>query len=337
MPTKRQQQLIDALAAHGNSTAAAKALGISASTLRGGLSRLRKRGLVVEPTLHVEPAPPVDEPLEELLARKRAHVERALKHEDWAKLIPVRVRDDRPIGLLIVGDPHLDDDYCDIQQIQTDLTTVGRTEGFYAGHLGDATNNWVGRLKALYANQSTRFNDGLRLAQWMFDLCPNLFVVGGNHDRWEKGMDLLRFIVRQNEILQPHGVRMALNFPSGLQLRIHARHDFPGKSQYSDTHGMKREILFGHRDDILVAGHTHVDEARIEPSIDGQVHHFYRVSGYKIIDDFAKENGFRPKRMGAAVTLVINPASRVRADIVKPFWDTEAAADFLTYLRNRKC
>jgi hypothetical protein len=290
-----------------------------------------------EEEVNVAPAPDADEPLETLIARKKAGMARSQAHEAWANLIPVTIKDNKPIGIFLVGDPHVDDDHCDIAQLEHDLTTVGRTKGFFAGHIGDLTNNWVGRLKALYANQTTSFRDGLRLTEWMLGLAPNLFVVGGNHDCWEKGMDLLSFIVKQGPSgpLQAHGARLALNFPNGEQIRIHARHDFAGKSQFSDTHGMKRELLYGHRDHILVAGHTHVDEARIEPSIDGDAHWFFRVSGYKVIDDFAKEKGFRPKRLAPGVSVVIDPTQKIPAERIKPFWDVEAAADYLTHLRQR--
>lgn len=320
-------------AAGGNLTHAAATLGITRSTMQHRLKLLRSHGAALE----VAEAPPVDEPIEDLIARKKAAMKRARDHEGWAKLIPVAVPDHKPIGLLLVGDPHVDDDHCDIDRLEHDLTTVGRTEGFYAGHVGDLTNNWVGRLARLYAAQSTTFADGLRLTEWMLGLCPNLFVVGGNHDLWGQGRDLLRFITRQTGagVAQGHGARIALRWPTGLEVRIHARHDFPGFSQYSATHGMKRELLWGHRDHILVAGHTHVDEARIEPSIDGDAHWLFRVSGYKVVDDFAKERGFRPQRLAPSTALVIDPAARVPAEIVKPFWDVEAAADYLAFKRAR--
>jgi hypothetical protein len=313
--------------------AISRELGVPRTTVRYWAQRLQP----FADEINVTPAPDPNEPLEALIARKKAGMARSNAYEAWAKLIPVQVKTSGPIGLFLVGDPHVDDDHCDIAQLEHDLSTVGRTKAFFAGHVGDLTNNWVGRLKALYANQGTTFRDGLRLTEWMLGLAPNLFVVGGNHDCWEKGMDLLNFIVKQGPSgpLQAHGARLALNFPGGQEIRIHARHDFPGKSQFSDTHGMKRELLFGHKDHILVAGHTHVDEARIEPSIDGEVHWFFRVSGYKVIDDFAKEKGFRPKRLAPGVSVVIDPSRKIPAERVKPFWDVEAAADYLTFLRSK--
>jgi hypothetical protein len=309
--------------------AACAAVGRTEASLRQW--ELRRK---LAPEITVQPAPPKDEPLDDLIARKKAGLARGVAHEAWAKLVPVQVREQRPIGVLLVGDPHVDDDGCDIGQLEHDLTTVGKTAGFYAGHIGDLTNNWVGRLARLYAHQATTFNDGLRLTEWLLGLCPNLFVVNGNHDCWEKGSDLLRFIVSAG-VHQSHGARLALRWPGGQEVRIHARHDFPGRSQFSDTHGMKRELLFGHKDHILVAGHTHVDEARVEPSIDGEVHWLFRVSGYKVLDEYAREHRFRPKRLAPAVSVVINPTAKIPAEVVKPFWDVEAAADYLTFARKR--
>jgi hypothetical protein len=321
--------------AGNNISAAADALGLHRATLQGRLRAAALRGLLdgPEPELEIEPPPSGDESLEELIDRKKRGMARSLAREDWARLIDVQVKKDGPIGLLLVGDPHVDDDHCDIAQLEHDLSTVAAHKHFYAGHLGDLTNNWVGRLKALYANQSTSFNDGLRLTEWMLNLAPNLFVIGGNHDLWEKGMDLLRFVVKQGH-LQAHGARLALRWPNGQEIRVHARHDFPGRSQFSDTHGMKRELLFGFRDHILVCGHTHVDEARIEPSLEGDVHWLFRVSGYKVIDEYAKANHFRHKRLAPSVALVIDPDAPP-SEQVKPFWCAERAADYLKFLRKR--
>lgn len=335
IPAAEMERTLRAYDDHGgNKVRAAAALGISRGALEGRLHAARRQQVRVDKLVSVQAAPDPNEPLADLLARKKAGLQRAQAHEEWAKLIPVSIHDTGPIGLLLVGDPHVDDDGCDIHRLEHDLTTVGRTRGMYAGHIGDLTNNWVGRLARLYAHQSTTFGDGIRLTEWMLSLCSNLFVVNGNHDLWNQGGDLLRFIVKAGAH-QSHGARLALRWPDGKEIRLHARHDFPGRSQFSDTHGMKREILFGHRDHILVAGHTHVDEARIEPSIDGEVHWFFRVSGYKVIDEYAKEHRFRPKKLAPSVALVIQPGASP-AEAVKPFWDVEAAADWLTFLRKRK-
>lgn len=312
-------------------------IGVSDPTLRRYLSQYGGRSGAVGPfgTEAVVPeAPAQGETVEELIARKKTLMERALKVEEWSKLIPVEVKDRSPIGLLLVGDPHVDDDHCDIARLEDDLTTVGRHKGFFAGHIGDLTNNWVGRLARLYANQSTTFGDGIRLAEWMLNLCPNLFVVNGNHDVWNNGGDLLRWIVRAG-VHNDHGARLALRWPGGQEVRIHARHQFPGKSQFSELHGMRRELLWGHRDHILACGHHHTSEAGIQPGPDGSVHWLFRVEGYKRIDGFAKEHHFPERRLAPSVALVIRPEVTVEAERIKPFWDTREAADYLRWARKR--
>lgn len=355
-------ETVTTLRAHShNQAATARALGIDRSTLRNRINIAIGRGLYSETEnplrahhhhvvprqpfgpggeLHLTPPPAeagAGETVEELVARKKRALARAQALESHQALIPVAVPDARPIALLLVGDPHVDDDGCDIARLESDLRTVAGTPGFFAGHVGDLTNNWVGRLARLYAAQSTSFNDGLRLTEWMLGLCPNLFLVGGNHDCWNNGMDLLGFITRQagnTAHVQAHGARLALRWPDGAEMRLHARHDFPGKSQFSDTHGMKRELLWGHRDHILVAGHTHVDEARVEPSLEGQAHWMFRVSGYKILDEYARASHFRAKRLAPSVAVVLDPTRPHAADRVKPFWDAREAADYLTWRRS---
>jgi hypothetical protein len=318
----------------GNESHTAAALGISRGALQNRLAGIKRtRTLALRTEIRIAEAPPADEPIGDLIARKKAGMERANAHEEWAKLIPVAVQDTLPIGLFLVGDPHVDDDHCDIGRLEHDLTTVGKTKGFFAGHVGDFTNNWVGRLARLYANQSTTAKDAQRLVEWMFGLCPSLFAINGNHDLFDGG-DVLTWIIKAG-VHQDHGARMALRWPGGHEVRIHARHDFPGRSQFSSTHGLKRELLFGHRDHVLVAGHIHVDEARIEPGADGDVHWMFRVSGYKVIDDFAKERHFHPKRLAPGVALVIDPAAKVSAEVVKPFWCVEEGADWLKFKRKR--
>lgn len=338
MPAKSltDQQIIETLRAverHGGINQAARALGLHRASLQHRLREGKARQIG---DLVVEQGPDTRASIDEILGRKRSQFARAKAAQDFHNLVNVAVPDDRPIGVLLVGDPHVDDDGCDIAQLEHDLSTVGRTPGFYAGHVGDLTNNWVGRLAALYAHQSSTFDEALQLVEWMLGLCRNLFLVNGNHDVWNNGADLLRFIAGSKIGLhQSHGVRLALNWPGGEQIRIHARHDFPGKSQFSATHGMKRELLWGHRDHILVAGHTHVDEARVEPSLEGEVHWAFRVSGYKILDAYADTHRFRPQRLAPSTAVILDPKAAIPAERVKPFWDVDEAAAVLAWKRKR--
>ena len=328
-----------ALEVHGNVSAAARALGIPRETLRGRLSAIERGAPVriASQELDIPKPPSPDEPIEDLIARKRAQYSRGKASHEYQKLIPIGVKERGPVVIAAIGDPHVDDDGCDIERLISDMTIIGKTPGMFALHLGDITNNWVGRLGRLYAHQSTKAGDGIRLAEHIFKIAPPLAVVGGNHDLWNEGMSWLSFCVRQSgcDILQSHGVRLSLNFPAGQSVRIHARHDFPGHSQFNPTHGLAKEHLFGMRDHINLAGHKHIDSIAAVPSPEGFVHWMARVSGYKLHDDYAKQGNFKEMKMAPALGLLIDPEARMPAELVKPFWCLEEAADFLAYKRRR--
>lgn len=321
-----------------NQVKTAIALGISRGALQQRLIRAesqRSSASSVALEIEVPRAPDTREPINDLLARKKAQFARELAHEEWSQLINVRVKDTGPVALCAIGDPHLDDDGCDIGAVERDMTVIGRTRGMHAVHVGDFTNNWIGRLVAKFAHQKSTFDDGIRLCEWMFDLANPLVVVGGNHDKWNEGMTWLNFVMRRvgNPVAAADGVRINFQFPAGDDIRMHVRHDFPGHSQYNPLHGLRKEALFGFRDHINIAGHKHISAAGVVPHNDGTPQWMFRVEGYKRIDEYAKAGHFAPMRLGPAVALVINPTAALPVERVKPFWCMELAADYLTYLR----
>lgn len=344
MPTPKmsQEKMAEARAAlekhGGNVTKAANYLGIPRGTLQ---VRLRAANMNRRPDDELDiPTPPdPNEPIDQLIARKAARFERDEASRAWHKLVRIGIRSGGPVVIAAVGDPHVDDDRCDIGRLIADMELIGQTPGMYALHLGDITNNWVGRLGRLYAHQSTTASDGIRLAQHMFELAPPLAVVGGNHDLWNEGMSWLNFCVRQAgveaKLIAAHGVRLELAFPGGVNVRVHARHDFPGHSQFNPVHGLVKEHLWGLRDHINIAGHKHIDAAAVAPSPEGFCHWAFRVSGYKAHDDFAAGLNLKEMKMAPTVALLIKPNARHPAELVKPYWDLEEAADHLAFLQRR--
>jgi hypothetical protein len=469
---------------HGSVHAAAKASGIARSTLRNRLARADEVGAIAphhpSATLDIPVAPDPNEPIADLIARKKAQFERDEAARAFHQLVRIGVKQPGPVIIAAIGDPHVDDDRCDIGRLISDMETIGRTQGMYALHLGDITNNWVGRLGRLYAHQSTRATDGVRLAEEIFKIAPPLALVSGNHDClsedtealtrrgwlrndeirdddevlqfvpetgacewgpilarvnrrhegemvqikspdvdaivtpghrvllradggweyrtadnlpakfavastdgrttvvragrdvsrvpyagqvwcltvdnsnflvrrngfehftgncWNEGMNWLNFCLKQATVdagmVQAHGVRIELGFPGKKSLRIHARHDFPGHSQYNANHGLQKEHLFGKRDHINIAGHRHISSVTGSPSPDGYVHWTFRVEGYKVYDDYAHSANLQEKRMGPTVGLLIDVNAKHPAEVVKPYWDLEAAADYLKFLRRK--
>lgn len=336
--TARQNEVLDAIASQGSYRKAAIFLNVNNGTVNRCISDLRSKQSKDTPirtqSIEVAQPPNGDETIEEILARKVSLFNKKKQLQDFNKLIPVSVKGDKPIAICLIGDPHIDDDGCDIVTLQNDLQTIRNTDGMYAGHVGDLTNNWVGRLARLYANQTTTASQAIKLMEWMLNEAPNLFVIGGNHDCWNQGMDLISFVLRSHQsVFNAHGARIALNFGNGQQVRIHARHDFKGHSQYNPTHGHRRTQLWeGNKDHVYVSGHRHSDACSMIPQSDGTCSWSFMVSGYKVIDEYADAGGFTEQRANPSVTIIINP-NKNKAELVKPFWDAEAGADYLKFLR----
>jgi hypothetical protein len=245
---------------------------------------------------------------------------------------------DGAIGILHFGDPHVDDDGCDIEAIERHTDLVNRTEGLFAANVGDTTNNWCGRLARLYADQTTSAAQAWKIAEWFINRCNWLYMIGGNHDLWSGSGDPLRWIAKQQDALYKSSeARLALRFPNGLEVRVNARHDHSGSSIWNPAHGPMKAALMGTRDHLYVAGHKHESAYSVlKDAISGITMHAMKVASYKIYDRYAKERGFRDNCLSPCALTTINPAlPSNHPDLIKAFWDPEEGADYLTYLRRR--
>jgi hypothetical protein len=312
-------------------------LGIVASNVEGGApKRMFPTAAPVEFTVADLPDDDID--VDELVEHRIRQFEKKVAHADATRAIPVKIRLAGPIGILHFGDPHVDDDGTDLALLRThsDLTKV---EGVFGANVGDTTNNWVGRLAKLYAEQSTSASQAWKLAEWFIGRTRWLYMIGGNHDGWSGAGDPIKWIARQSKALyQPSSARMQLEFPGGRTVIVNARHDFAGHSQYNPSHGPMKALMFGVRDHINVAGHRHISGYGVLKDPDtGRVCHAVQVASYKILDRYALEKGFRDQRISAAAFTVIDPAlPDTHPDMVKLFWCPEEGVEFLTWLRKRR-
>lgn len=229
-----------------------------------------------------------------------------------------------------------DDDGCDIIALERHVEIVNKTKGMFAGNVGDTTNNWVGRLARLYANQATTASDAWRIAEWFVKSVPWLYMIAGNHDMWSGAGDPLRWMMSQPDIYTPSQARLELQFMNGTVVRINARHDFVGRSEWNPVHALMKAASRGFRDHLFIAGHTHQSGYGLLKDPDsGIVMHCLRVAGYKVIDHYAKERGFLDSHISPCVVTVIDPDADP-AGMIQVFHDPELAADYLTYLRKRR-
>lgn len=322
----------------GSRRAAARMLGVTPDWVFRRVKVLDTKGdppAAKEFQVVMPPDPDID--VESLVEHRIRQFEKKQIHEEASKQIPVKIGIDGAIAILHFGDPHVDDDGTDLKALRehSDLT---QREGIFGANVGDTTNNWVGRLARLYAEQSTSATQAWKLAEWFVARTRWLYMIGGNHDGWAGAGDPLNWISRQQGTLyRPSEARLRLEFPNGHKVLVNARHDFRGASMYNPAHAQMKAAQFGVRDHLLVSGHRHVSGYGVvkDPET-GRICHALQVGSYKKYDRYAREKGFRDQSLGPAAMTVIDPElADDHPDLVKVFWDPDEGADYLKFKRQR--
>lgn len=244
-----------------------------------------------------------------------------------------------PFGVMVFGDPHVDNEGCDWDALLTHVKLVQETEGCMAACVGDVQDNWIGRLQRLYSKGSIRASDGWRLSEWLLDAMQWLALCGGNHDAWAHGpgTDPLKWISKQAKVMcyAPDEIRMTLKWkgrPDLEPLVWLMRHDFRGRSWFHPTHGPHKEAMLDGKCHILTAGHIHQWGQLSTEQRHDRVTHAVRVRGYKRDDEHARACGFFEQSHGESCFVVIDP-TRPEPGRTSIFWDLERGCDYLTMLR----
>lgn len=348
LPVDMAHAVIQAAETHPTLRAAAKSLGMPQNTFTTRLYRARDMlelgalpPITAPPKKAFEPAPlPSDLPsADELLRRRSKEFKRKQVAKDARTLVPIKVTCEGPIGIAHLGDPHVDDPGTDIDLLRRHIAVINKTDGLFAANVGDFSNNWVGRLARLYGEQSLSAAEAWVLVEWLIKSTQWIYLIGGNHDLWSGAGDPVQWIAKSARVnYEAHGMRLGLQFPNGKQVRVNARHDFSGHSQWNTAHGPAKAAQMGWRDHILTCGHLHISGYNIvrDPAT-GLISHALRVGSYKTYDRYAEEKGLPNQTFAVAPVTVIRP--RFADDdnrLITTFLDPEVAAEFLTWLRKRK-
>lgn len=169
-----------------------------------------------ESVAEVPDLPDEDVPIEELLEHRKEAFRRKMAAAAARRLVPVNVKIDGPVGITWFGDPHIDDDGCNLPQLEADVQAVSSTKGMLAGNIGDTNNNWIGRLARLWEHQSTTGKQAWLLVEWFVKSLPWLVFLGGNHGAWAGSGDPLQWMLRNAPTLQDDmEARFELRFPNG--------------------------------------------------------------------------------------------------------------------------
>ena len=282
-----------------------------------------------------QPMPPSDVPIEERMKQRLAAFEAKKRYEEAAKIRRVKVNVEGPFGVLHFGDPHVDDDGTDIKLLYDHVRLVNETPALFGANIGDVSNNWVGRLHRKFADQRVRQSEAWEYVEHFIQSVQWLYLINGNHDLWQGGGDVMALLSRGNTSPVNHGVRLVLDCPNGAVVRMNARHEFTGHSQWNPVHGAGKNAQLLSGDHIYINGHKHVSGYMpIKYRSQDVMMHAIQVGSYKIYDDYADEKGFVHDQFGPAVVTIIDPSKDPASPaFIKVDFDVEGAADYLTWLR----
>lgn len=268
-----------------------------------------------------------------IFAEQAEAFERKAGHHEAKGGVEVHIPGDEPFGLLLVGDPHVDDNGTDLGQLAYCLQLASRTERVWALNIGDLTNNWVGRLKAIYAHQNATEDEAVELMRWLLQAAPWLMVILGNHDKWGPSAELL---CKQYGVpYVSHGCKLSVACgDTGRVLRVDCRHNHRGHSMYNPAHGQLKQSYRGSDCHLIVGGHTHTSAHTIvRNGVTRHLSHCIRLSAFKVWDDYADAQGFDADSIGPAALAVINPKAETDTGFVSVYWDLDLGVQMLNAMR----
>ena len=345
LPEALCREAWEAVATAGTIADAARAMGISRQTLEHRYHEGRRRfgwEDVLRPAFlakaYEEPprfTPPeladASEDIEAWLDRRESEFARKKAAGDAREWMEFTITENAPFALVFVGDPHGDDDGCNISLLRRHVALIERTPGMFGVGMGDWVNSWVGRLERLYGEQATTKAQAWRFAEWILGKEFWLLMLLGNHDLWHGAGSPLRWMSRGHAVMADWQAKFQVR--CGDQVwRIWAAHDFPGSSTWNRLHAPgKRAALTGHDADLFIAAHRHCfGLAEQQDEHTGRVSWLARAKGYKVADTYAANLGYgQAQDRGHSIVAVCDPAT----GRMTCFSDVEEAARYLTWLR----
>jgi hypothetical protein len=283
--------------------------------------------------------PSEDISAEEILDHMEQRVNKEIKYKSSIKNFPIKVKNNDPMLLAFVGDPHIGP-HCNIQLLRRDVGLLRDTPGAYAVNLGDTTDNWGGRLMYLWAEADISKKTERKLAAWFLKESGVRWLVWlfGNHDSMAPEMDVyLRAVNGHRVPLMDWGAQFRVVFANKSEVKISAAHNHKGSSIYHRLHGQKRAAIWSGGDaDIYVAGHHHDFGLEIAALDNGRTVFLSRASGYKHVDEYATRHQFPLHQYGSTIAYVLDPVEEAPLKRIHGFLDLEEAVEFLAWKRKKR-
>lgn len=323
----------------GSQQKAAEELGLTRSAVRRRLEKAETLSDLLDDSDPIElPEFPEDDiSAEEIIDIQRRRFQKRKASYAAHTWFPVKVKDDKPIGVLWFGDPHVDDNGCDWDTLTRHINICKSVPGVYGANIGDTTNCWGGRLIRKYADQDASLKTARKMAKWfMLDAGIRWLIwLHGNHEHMGDGVGILTEMARTcgTARIPMHDweARFRLVFPNKKELRINAAHDFAGNSQWNPIHGPMKEGQMGVDADLYVCGHKHNSAIFQFPNAKrDRFQTFIRTRGYKFFDDYARRLGKAEQEDGCGILTIVRQDGHPAA-----YMDVEEGAEYLTWLRKK--
>jgi len=321
---------------HGSIRGAARESGIPRSTIINRLKSGKSSG-ILDNNVGYKLPPKLDDdiPVDDIVDQLHQRFKKRKKYREAKKWSPIYMNTDEPIGLLWLGDPHIDDNHCDWDALREHLDIINNYDGVYGCSLGDQQNNWVGRLGRLYGEQDTSHKTAWKLVEWLIQEMNPMILIGGNHDMWSGAGDPLKWIAESHTVFENWEARIALKFPNKRECKIFVAHDMAGHSQWNPLHAQTKTAKFRSHAHFYISGHKHNWAlGQIELVEEERTAWLARARGYKYHDTYAFVKGFEQQKFGQAIMQVIDPTNPSEVSWVQCFADPQEGADYLQYRRS---
>lgn len=326
-----------ALLETGSVSAAARKEGVHRATMQHRLRLAADAGLTKPRSLA---NPSRWRPGAEIVAARKAEFERVRSSGPRANGNIIHLPDNGPFMLVPLGDPHLDSPGADLNLWERWTRILDRRKHRTGILMGDVLDNWVKPLAHLYSTSEIPAPEGWILLQHYLEIIgEDLDIsVGGNHDAWSGHSDVLAMLMEQYGVLhRGNSIRVHYRCPDGREITVNARHQWSGRSQWSEVHALKKAARLGIRDTILLGGHTHISGEGLEKCpMTGKISFVYQLAAFKTEDDYSDTLGFLDRHTSPALALVIDPRRPDNdPELVKHFFDPDAGAQYLAMLRRK--
>lgn len=338
-----RETLAAMIASKGNIQAAADSMGKARATIQARVKNLKRKGLwppgANDGAPELPQFPDDDIPVPEIIDSLTRRFEKRHDYHRAKRWFPIKLTTDEPIGIGWFGDPHVDDNGCNWPLLRRDCEIHRKTKGLYGANIGDATNNWIGRLARLYGDQDTSKATARKLARWLLTESGVSWLLWlmGNHDLWNDGDALLKAMNVNRIPMEDWQAQFRLVFPNKRECRVWASHNFAGHSMWNTLHGPQKAAHMKDWAHVYVCGHTHNWGLHQEESASREFTYWLaRTRGYKFIDSHAMNLGHQDQQEGASILQVIDPHATTMSNFVLCFADLEHGADYLTWLRKKR-